>query len=96
MFLQGQMPRDSFGGESRDLEPFGRFRAHLDRKSATGESRDGNIGSNRLLAIPLHLLGINAKIRWGQPAAHERSGGDQFFLGGGVLDSRPCDVLVLK
>jgi len=24
MFLQGEMPRDSFGGESRDLEPFGR------------------------------------------------------------------------
>jgi hypothetical protein len=23
MFLQGEMPRDSFGGESRDLEPFG-------------------------------------------------------------------------
>jgi hypothetical protein len=48
-----------------------------------------------LLAIPLNLLGINAKIRWGQPAALERSGGDQVF-GGGVLDSRPCYVLVLK
>jgi hypothetical protein len=22
MFLQGEMPRDPFGGESRDLEPF--------------------------------------------------------------------------
>ena len=27
MFLQGEMPRDPFGGESRDLEPFAQNRA---------------------------------------------------------------------
>ena len=35
MFLQGEMPRDSFGGESRDLEPFGRFRALFTENSGT-------------------------------------------------------------
>ena len=40
----------------------------MDRKSAKGESRVGMIGSNRKLAIPLILLGRNAKTRWGYPA----------------------------
>ena len=40
----------------------------MDRKSAKGESRVRMPGSTRQLAIPLILLGRNAKTRWGYPA----------------------------
>jgi hypothetical protein len=50
MFLQGEMPRDSFGGESRDLEPFAQNRAFWARhghratgkKSQTAQKVEGN------------------------------------------------------
>ena len=42
--------------------------------SLRGESRVEAFGSNRLLAIPLNLLGKNAKTRWGEPAGLELYG----------------------
>jgi hypothetical protein len=54
--------------------PYDRRPMNTSCDSLGGESRVGAIGSNRLLAIPLNLLGRNAKTRWGEPAGLELYG----------------------